>query len=549
MPGWSQRLSDPLVNCANIPARPESDFTDMPARQVLTLKYRPQTFAEILIQDHVKNTLIKAIENNRLANAYLFAGPRGVGKTTTARVLAKSLNCFSTDKPTINPCNQCSACQEIAESRSLDVLEIDGASNRGIDQVRELRENIKYAPASFRYKVYIIDEVHMLTKEAFNALLKTLEEPPRHAKFIFATTAPHELPATILSRCQRFDFRKATIAEIIDRLKWLAEKENIKVSPKALVAIARRADGAIRDAEGLLDLLATYRPEGIELKHAEELLGLVPIDIFFRYAELIAAGNAKPLVEFIDQVFAAGYDLMEFYTGAVSHFRNLLLAKVGSAVEIGLLPEQIKELNEQAKKFDLKNLINILNILSSYEKMSRESLLPKILLEIVSLQLLTKINQSGIPDINTSTNNAQSTKESAGAQFNTETDPIVSSDKPQTGELPSVTSPPTYAADEETVAIWRNLLSHLAQQRKSLANILNFAQPVSWDGSNLRIAFDPEHKGNIHHLNTNRRQIENLLSKLTGTRSKIEAKVAEKKAEPDEIRKRIQQHFGDIEEL
>ena len=240
------------------------------ASKVLTLKYRPQRFDELLVQDHVRDTLKRAIEKKRLANAYLFCGPRGVGKTTTARILAKSLNCEK--GPTVFPCGECSACVEITNGRNLDVIEIDGASNRKIDDVRELRENIKYLPTAGKYKIYIIDEVHMLTTESFNALLKTLEEPPAHAKFIFATTAAQDVPATIVSRCQRFDFRRATPAEIKDRLAWLGRQENIKVSDAALMAIARRADGAIRDGEGILDQLASFRPDGIELKDVENLV-------------------------------------------------------------------------------------------------------------------------------------------------------------------------------------------------------------------------------------------------------------------------------------
>ncbi|MEO0084072.1 MAG: DNA polymerase III subunit gamma/tau, partial [candidate division WOR-3 bacterium] len=206
--------------------------------QVLPLKYRPQSLDEIWIQEHIKTTLKRAIETNRVAHAYLFAGPRGVGKTTTARILAKSLNCVK--GPTIHPCQKCSVCNEITNSASLDVLEIDGASNRGIDQVRELRENVKFLPTSCPYKIYIIDEVHMLTPEAFNALLKTLEEPPAHVKFIFATTAPQKVPATIISRCQRFDFRKATVEEIVQRLSWIAKNEGIEISEEALFAIGKR---------------------------------------------------------------------------------------------------------------------------------------------------------------------------------------------------------------------------------------------------------------------------------------------------------------------
>ena len=280
------------------------------AGKVLTLKYRPQRLDEIWIQDHVRDTLKRAIQRNRLANAYLFCGPRGVGKTTTARILAKSLNCEK--GPTISPCGECSACVEITNGRSLDVIEIDGASNRKIDDVRELRENIRYLPAAGKYKLYIIDEVHMLTTESFNALLKTLEEPPPHAKFIFATTAAHDVPATIVSRCQRFDFRRATPSEIKDRLTWLAKQEGIKVSDAALMAIARRADGAIRDGEGILDQLAAFRPEGIELKDVEELLGMVPNEVFFDYADLILAGDGPGLLGFMARLFESGYDHAEF---------------------------------------------------------------------------------------------------------------------------------------------------------------------------------------------------------------------------------------------
>ncbi|MCX6843295.1 MAG: DNA polymerase III subunit gamma/tau [candidate division WOR-3 bacterium] len=274
------------------------------ASEVLTLKYRPQSFDELWVQDHVRDTLKRAIERNRLANAYLFCGPRGVGKTTTARILAKSLNCEK--GPTATPCNKCPFCTEITASRSMDVIEIDGASNRGIEQIRELRENIKYTPSSGRYKIYIIDEVHMLTEAAFNALLKTLEEPPAHAKFVFATTAAHDVPATIVSRCQRFDFRRATPAEIKDRLAWLAQQEKIKASDAALMAIARRADGAIRDAEGILDQLASFRPDGIELKDVEELLGLVPSEVFFDYADLVLAGDAPGLMAFLARLLETG---------------------------------------------------------------------------------------------------------------------------------------------------------------------------------------------------------------------------------------------------
>jgi DNA polymerase-3 subunit gamma/tau len=356
------------------------------ASKVLTLKYRPQSFDELWVQDHVRDTLKRAIERNRLANAYLFCGPRGVGKTTTARILAKGLNCEK--GPTTTPCNKCSFCTEITASRSMDVIEIDGASNRGIEQIRELRENIKYTPSSGRYKVYIIDEVHMLTEAAFNALLKTLEEPPAHAKFIFATTAAHDVPATIVSRCQRFDFRRATPAEIKDRLAWLAKQESIKASDAALMAIARRADGAIRDGEGILDQLASFRPDGIELKDVEELLGLVPSEVFFDYADMVLAGDGPGLMSFLARLLESGYDHIEFYSGMVQHFRNLLVLDVaGRESGLSLLPDEVERLTRQARSFGRGDLLRILSSITQYESQAGATQYPRVLLEVMSLEL------------------------------------------------------------------------------------------------------------------------------------------------------------------
>jgi len=360
----------------------------MSVRRVLTLKYRPQTFDELLVQDHVKRTLSKAIEQQRFANAYLFAGPRGVGKTTTARILAKSLNCLEFKQPTTTPCNKCSACTEIAASRSMDVLEIDGASNRGIDQVRELRENIRYAPSSLRFKVYIIDEVHMLTDQAFNALLKTLEEPPPHAKFVFATTAAHKVPATIISRCQRFDFRKASPEEVAGRLRWLAKKEKIVVAEPALLAVSRRADGAIRDGESILEQLATFRPEGIELADVEELLGLVPAEQFYSWFDHLLAGDSRQLLDSIDKLLSQGHDLAEFYSGLVSHARNLLLVRTaGSAAGLGLTEEEQARVKRQAGLLDRTTLLEIVEALLSAEEDLKFSQMPRVVFEHLSLEL------------------------------------------------------------------------------------------------------------------------------------------------------------------
>lgn len=490
----------------------------MAPRKVLTLKYRPQTFAELLIQDHVRNTLMRAIELNRIANAYLFSGPRGVGKTTTARILAKSLNCLSFDRPTTTPCNQCSACLEIAESRSMDVLEIDGASNRGIDQVRELREHIKYSPASLRYKIYIIDEVHMLTTEAFNALLKTLEEPPSHARFILATTAAHKVPPTITSRCQRFDFRKATPAEIVQRLTWIAEKENIKIAPEALAAIARRADGALRDAEGLLEQLATYSPEGIELSHAEELLGLVPAHLFFTYADLLATANARGLLNFIDQLFISGYDFIEFYTGAVAHFRNLLAAKLdGLPAESGFSTEEINQIKKQADRFSRPQLMEIIKLLSENESAARYSPIPRLLLEIVSLQLLENHLSS-----------------------RSETPPDTRGKIADPSPAGNATSPV-----DKSEQIYHQLCAHLTNRKAPIGAFLKFGRPAGWDSSTLKVTFPAKQRGIVLQLEKHRALIDSILSEITGEESHLWATTEDK---IDPLKDKLRKHFGEVEE-
>jgi DNA polymerase III subunit gamma/tau len=262
------------------------------AYQVIARKYRPQRFGDVVGQDHVAQTLTNAIGQKRIAHAYLFCGPRGTGKTTLARIFAKCLNC--TDGPKVDFDDADSRCQEIAEGRSLDVIEIDGASNRGIDEVRELRDTVKYAPATGRFKIYIIDEVHMLTKEAFNALLKTLEEPPAHAKFMFATTEPEKVLPTILSRCQRFDLRKIPAALIVKHLAYIASKENVRIDGAALHAIARGADGAMRDAESTLDQLISFCGEKIEEPDVLSMFGLTAQSQILELARAILAGEAEP---------------------------------------------------------------------------------------------------------------------------------------------------------------------------------------------------------------------------------------------------------------
>jgi DNA polymerase-3 subunit gamma/tau len=486
------------------------------ASKVLTLKYRPQRFDELLVQDHVRDTLKRAIEKKRLANAYLFCGPRGVGKTTTARILAKSLNCEK--GPTVFPCGECSACVEITNGRSLDVIEIDGASNRKIDDVRELRENIKYLPTAGKYKIYIIDEVHMLTTESFNALLKTLEEPPAHAKFIFATTAAQDVPATIVSRCQRFDFRRATPAEIKDRLAWLGRQENIKVSDAALMAIARRADGAIRDGEGILDQLASFRPDGIELKDVEELLGLVPSDVFFDYADLVIAGDSPGLMSFLARLFESGYDHIEFYSGVVRHFRDLLALEVsGRESGLSLLPGEVERMMHQAKSFGRGDLLRILHSITQYETQAGTTQYPRVLLEVMSLELAS--GRSG----------------PAGAGLARDAT-AESSDTPTAGDRPMTMN-----------TLWAELRLRTNRHPGMLAGFLDLAVPVSLKDDTLTISLPAKHKAAAEKLEDNLQHLIATLAEVTGRPMKLVVQLS-KKPGPDPTRERVSRILGEVDE-
>ncbi len=532
----------------------------MPGK-VLTLKYRPQTFAELLLQDHVKRTLIRAIEQKRFANAYLFAGPRGVGKTTTARILAKSLNCLSYPEPTVTPCGKCSACIEIQSSRSMDVLEIDGASNRGIDQVRELRENVKYVPASLRFKVYIIDEVHMLTEQAFNALLKTLEEPPVHVKFIFATTAAHKVPATIISRCQRFDFRQATPEEIVARLAWLAEREHIIISESALFAIARRADGSIRDGESILEQLSTYKPAGIELNDVEELLGLVPAEFFFTFVDRLLAADASGLLELIAQVVEQGHDLFEFSSGLVRHFRDLLFCLV-MAQEKGKQPRSQEEtrLFAQAQKVGVDRLVKTVEILLRQEETIRFSRIPRVSLECLALELVGLFVQGGckrprfegqLAD-GISVDRGADKKEHLARDVPRSSDIITTAPEESksgsftTGDLGrpvSVSSQGWQLESEFSLeCLWQEFCIRVRGQKPLLAKYLEQCQPTTLTSDSLTIAGSGQV---LARLNNERDLLEQQVSAILGSKHTILLESG--KGSGEEFIQSVSRILGDIE--
>jgi len=355
---------------------------------VTARKWRPQTFAEVVGQEGATRTLQNALRAGRVAHAYIFAGPRGIGKTTTARLLAKAVNCVH--GPTPEPCGECPPCREIPEGRSLDVLEIDGASNRGVGEIRNLRENIRFNPVSCRKRIYIIDEVHMLTIEAFNALLKTLEEPPEHALFIFATTELNRVPATILSRCQRFDFRRLSSAEIAAQLRRICDREGLTADDEALDLLARRADGAMRDGQSLLDQMATFAPEGITAGQVRAALGIVPEDLFFRVSELVFSGRPEEVFPIVEEIDARGHSPREFLRGLLEHFLNFVKARdprVQSLVEAP--PEVRARYAEQAGRFEVNDLLRLLALLQEAFTDIRRHPQPRLKLELTLLRVAT----------------------------------------------------------------------------------------------------------------------------------------------------------------
>jgi DNA polymerase-3 subunit gamma/tau len=358
---------------------------------VLARKWRPQRFAEVIGQDHITRTLANVIHQKRIAHAYLFVGPRGVGKTSLARILAKALNCEK--GPLIDPCQKCTSCKDVTEGKSLDVLEIDGASNRGIEEIRQLRENIRFSPVHGKFRIYIIDEIHMLTTEAFNALLKTLEEPPAHVKFIFATTAPQRLPLTILSRCQRFNFRLISVKEIIGQLKKIVKKENISVSDEALYQIAREAQGSMRDAESILDQLIAFGGKKIEEKDVFLLMGHVSKDIFSKFMETVITKNLPSAISHFNRIMDKGESPQQLLTDILEYLRNLLFIKLGKEGEsqLDIITEDLSVLKAQASKIDEQQIMSLIDILSPAGQDMRWSSSPRLLMEVMLIKTIHSI--------------------------------------------------------------------------------------------------------------------------------------------------------------
>jgi DNA polymerase-3 subunit gamma/tau len=360
--------------------------------QVTARKWRPMVFDDVIGQHHVSDTLRNALAQNRLAHAFIFSGTRGCGKTTTARILARAVNCLTPKN--FEPCNECEVCREIIDGRSLDVIEIDGASNNGVEKIRELRDSVRYLPTRGKRKVYIIDEVHMLSTGAFNALLKTLEEPPAHVLFIFATTELHKVPATILSRCQRYDFRRIGLTEIVDRLRYIAGEEKITIDEDSLLLIAKKGDGSMRDSQSIFDQVISFCGTTVDAKQVGSALNIVDQDLFFRVSDVLRSNDTTAALDLVKDVINSGFDIKEFVAGLAEHFRNMLIVRTTNST--ALIEESEvhrKRYAADAMGFSLQDILRILKTASDTEASIKYSAQPRFKLEVMMVQL-TKMEQA-----------------------------------------------------------------------------------------------------------------------------------------------------------
>ena len=481
--------------------------------QVIARKYRPQRFSDVVGQEHVTQTLAHAIEQKRIAHAYLFCGPRGTGKTTIARIFAKCLNC--TDGPNVDFQDSDPRCQEITEGRSLDVLEIDGASNNGVEQVRELRDTCKYAPASSRFKIYIIDEVHMLSTAAFNALLKTLEEPPEHVKFMFATTDPEKVLPTILSRCQRYDLRRIPAALIVKHLTAIAAQEQVTLEPAALYAIARGAEGAMRDAESTLDQLISFCGNTIQESDVLSMFGLTAHSQLLELSRAVLAGEIENALRQLNELATHGKDLGRLLSDLLNHFRNLLIFQVanGDLSMLEVSEGEAAALAPQSKMAGAEGLTRILEVLADAEMRLRDAASKKILVEVALLKAVEARNAVSLDAVLKQLQTLRETPAAeivslpalltppapAPAPFRAEAMVAQAAVRPPTAATAAtaesratVTPVPVAAAQPELASLWGQLMEVVGRASPFMRTYLLEAHPVSFGKGLFTIGFAQE---------------------------------------------------------
>ena len=504
---------------------------------VLSLKWRPQLFSDLIGQDHVTKTLTNAFKKDRVAQGYILTGPRGVGKTTTARIIAKALNCAKSLDGV--PCNNCNNCQEITDGRNLDVIEIDGASNRGIEEIRNIREQIKYTPMNAPYKIFIIDEVHMLTNQAFNALLRTLEEPPSHGKFILATTDIHKVPSTIISRCQRFDFNRITEASIRQRLKIIFKDEKIVVDDDSISAIARKSDGSMRDALSIMDQVIAYAGDSIKIDDVSTIIGLIPIDVFFNYSNAINEKDFSKMTKVLETVKSTGLPLEDVAEGLSSHFRNLIISTVENS-------ENLLELNDEhknqylsnAKKWNGKDLLRVINVLNDLEYKLKHMSQPLIFFEMTSMKLMEMDSSVSISELLSKSENKNIKKKPKSS--------TIPENKTVTNEKKELTvSKPENDKIEEPIEIknnsfnidyirkeWESFIIMITKERPSIGTALEHSLPTSLVGNKLIIEVSGLPDFSVGSLNRNNQVVESFLKDYFKNDVKIKAVMSKDEIKP-----------------
>ncbi|MFN2476198.1 MAG: DNA polymerase III subunit gamma/tau [Chthoniobacterales bacterium] len=524
--------------------------------QVFARKYRPQTFDDLVGQAHVTRTLKNAVEQNRLAHAYLFVGPRGIGKTSTARILAKALNCIH--GPTVSPCGVCDSCKEIAGGNSLDVLEIDGASNNGVEQVRELRDNVRYAPSKGHFKIYIIDEVHMLTSAAFNALLKTLEEPPAHVKFIFATTEPQKVLPTILSRCQRFDLHRIPANLIADHLQYIAGNEKVTLEPAAAHAIAKGADGGLRDAESMLDQLVAFCGESIAEADVLSVFGFTSEQTVATFTDTILRGAPAEALELLHAEAENGKDMMKLMSDVIAYLRDLLVFKVKpDAVAKDLNPGLRESLESQSAAIEMDRLLELIDQFAGAEGRMKWAPNKRLHFEVAVIKAIQTLEQVTLNDVIANLSALRDGKPAVtqpgmpakarvpAAPAVKQPIPLPVAPKPPQ-ETGRATPPTTSAAHSRTEAataaateaaapelnletLWDNTVAQIRTRRPFIAGWVNSAKVLGQDGRSFLLGFPPEEKNAMDSLATPKMRdfLEALLKEISGRDWSVKLSVKE----------------------
>ncbi|MCR4406081.1 MAG: DNA polymerase III subunit gamma/tau [Anaerolineae bacterium] len=512
--------------------------------QALYRKWRPKTFEEMVGQEHVTRTLRNALRDGRIAHAYLFAGPRGTGKTTAARLLAKAVNCLADAE--LRPCNECAICVAINEGRLLDLIEIDAASNRGIDEIRDLREKVAFRPTEARYKVYVVDEVHMLTNEAFNALLKTLEEPPPHVIFVLATTEPHKIPATVLSRCQRFDFHRIPLSGILERLEHIAAAEGLTVEREALELIARSATGSLRDAESLLDQLGSSGDDKIEVDQVRAMLGVVPAQVVSRLVEHLISGEVAAGLEVINRSIDEGIDPRQLARQITEHLRALLVLRVGDGVELLDVPDDsLEEMRQQASRLSLKQMVRAIKLFNQASLDLRGSLQPQLTLELALVEATLGDSQSETMPPEPPPAAVRTRPPAAGTSpaipiAPSGPGPSSINEPAETGQAtPTVSESASQRVSEATAGgpitleavrlNWARILSEIRPLNRTAEALLRSCAPVRVEGDNV-LVIGAEHNFHKERLEEPRckQVLETVLSQILGYQCRVRCVITSK---------------------